>query len=482
MSRLQLPARYTKPLSDDFLTDGDKLIELVRRIWRTPEHPEGIELDEWQQWLIRHMLERYPEDHPDSDKAGMLRLRQICISLGRQNGKSLIGAILAMYGLLMHERGPMVLSLASSSDQARLVYDRVLFAINEAPALAKRFKKATGTRGIVTADGAGRYDVKAAKEAALQGIPASLVIFDEGHLAKRGMWSASVFGTSQRQQGFVAMITTAGDESSETLIDLYKQGERAINGDPDLERFGFFVWESPAGCDILDPEAIMAANPSVAAGRIPMDRVLADLATIPEHEARRYRLNQFVAGASESWMPMELFHKAAGNGVTEMAGAVLGVDITGKWEFATIAAANKNGDILETELVASIVQPNENQLYKLITETYRKHSIRAIAIDSSRAPNLAKRLKLNGYVIWQLYSKEVSAAASQAFAAFSTGKVRHNNDPLLIAQWNRGVAKYVGDSWFLSRRMSIGEIDGVLATIFALYVAGDTRESIVGVF
>jgi hypothetical protein len=57
---LQLPSIWTKPLSEDFPTDGDKLLNLVNVAWRSPEQPEGITLDEWQQWLIRHVLERYP--------------------------------------------------------------------------------------------------------------------------------------------------------------------------------------------------------------------------------------------------------------------------------------------------------------------------------------------------------------------------------------------------------------------------------------
>jgi len=104
---LQLPTRYTPPLSEDFPTDGHKVAELVRVAWRTPENPEGIELDEWQKWLLNHMLERYPEGH---EHAGELRFRQITVSVGRQNGKSLISAALAIWGMLMHYPSEQALS------------------------------------------------------------------------------------------------------------------------------------------------------------------------------------------------------------------------------------------------------------------------------------------------------------------------------------------------------------------------------------
>lgn len=477
---LQLPTTYTKPLADDFITDGDKLIEFAQIAWKSPENPDGLELDDWQKWLLRAILERYPDDHPTYP--GRLRYRQVVISVGRQNGKSLIAAMLGLYGLLLHEVGPQCISLASSTDQANIVYNRVLYVINSNPFLKKRFKRATETRGIVTADGGGRYDVKAAKEAALQGIPISFCLFDELHLAKEGMWSAAILGTSQRRDGIVVGITTAGDQNSKTLIDLYKSGTAAANGAEDLERFGFFLWTAPENSSIDDPKAIMAANPSVAAGRIPIEQVISDLKTIPEHEARRYRLNQFISGSTDSWLPGNLFRAAKGNGVTELRNAVFAVDITKNWGHATIAIANEQNGIQETELVMSLVAPTEQQLFNELTKLFSKYSPRAIALDDRQLPSLAKRLKASGLPVWQLWTKEVSSACSAVYAMFSNGLVRHANDPLLIAQMPNGVSKYTGETWLISRKESLGDIDALMATVMALYVSSRAQHVAIGVF
>jgi phage terminase large subunit-like protein len=473
------PAVYTKPLSDDFETDADRLLQVVALAYKDMDNPDGLKLDEWQEWLLRHMLERYPANHKDPNLAGQLRYRQVIVSIPRQSGKSLIGAMLGLWGVAM--RDGQCLSLASSSEQAMIIYQRVLHTILNNATLKKRFKKTTERRGIVSSDGLSRYDVRPAKESALQGIPLDTVLADELHLWKKGMWTAVVLGTSARN-GIVIGVTTAGDDSSETLIELYKQGHKAAAGDASLERFGFFVWQAPDGAEVMDPKSILASNPAVECGRIPLERIMSDLAIIPEHEARRFRLNQFVSGVGASWLPADLFHKAAAHGIANQTGSVLGIDITGKWEFATIAAANKVGDAIETELVASFVQPTEAQLYEFVTRVYKTFGCSAIAIDSGRAPNLAKRLKMNGYPIWQLYAKEVSAACAQTYALFETGKIRHNNDPLLIKQTPAGVARYIGDTWYLSRRDSHGDIDALMATVFAIYVAGTKEDSAIGVF
>ena len=480
-TRLQLPARYTKPLSESFVSDGPLLIELVESLWSSPENPEGVKLDEWQKWLINRVLERYPDNHPDPNKAGQLRWRQIVVSLGRQNGKSFLASIFGVFGLLLHETGPTVISLASSADQARIIYKRVLHVATQTK-LGKYFKKATEYRGIVTADGSGTYDVKAAKEAAIQGITISLCLFDELHLAAAGMWSAAVLGTSARN-GFVLGITTAGDDNSETLKELYKQGAAAVAGvDPELERFGFFCWEAPEGADVLDPEAIYAANPAVAAGRIPLERVLSDLAVIPEHEARRYRLNQFVSGSKTSWLPIEHYHAATNHPITNIDGAILGISITGRWEYATITAAKQNGEIIETEIVATFNNPNEATLYNEVTDLYRRIGSAGIVMNSNQLSNIQKRLKQNGFTLYALWGKELADAYANVYQLYLQRKISHPGDPLLTVQMPKAIPHYSGDKWVLRQADATGDIDALLAHVYAVHIAATRQEAPVGVF
>jgi hypothetical protein len=308
------------------------------------------------------------------------------------------------------------------------------------------------------------------------------VLADELHIWKKGMWTAVVQGTAASPDGIIIGITTAGDSTSETLIDLYKQGERSANGDPALERFGFFCWEAPEG-SAVDAEAILASNPAVECGRLPLDRILTDLATIPEHEARRYRLNQFISGSSESWLPTPVFYANMGNGIEDITGCVISLDVTTKLDHATISAAKKVDGIIQTELVASLRNPSENRLFELLVDVYRRTKATAIVLDGSRMPNLQKRLKDGKYPMWQLWSKEVAAACSTTFSLFSQNMVSWNQtDQLLIAQMPRGVARYVGENWYLSRRDSLGEIDAVISMVLGVYVASLDRPNGIGVY
>ncbi len=474
------PARWTKPLSEDFESDADRLLQVVDLAYRDMDNPDGVRLDEWQRWLLRAILERYPSDHPDPLLAGRLRYRAVVCSIPRQSGKSLIGSILGLWGVAM--RNGQTLSLASNVEQAMVIYSRVLATIMGNEELKSMFRKTTERRGIVSADGLSRYDVRPAKESALQGLRVDTVLADELHIWKKGMWTAVVQGTAASPDGIIIGITTAGDSTSETLIDLYKQGERSANGDPALERFGFFCWEAPEG-SAVDAEAILASNPAVECGRLPLDRILTDLATIPEHEARRYRLNQFISGSSESWLPTPVFYANMGNGIEDITGCVISLDVTTKLDHATISAAKKVDGIIQTELVASLRNPSENRLFELLVDVYRRTKATAIVLDGSRMPNLQKRLKDGKYPMWQLWSKEVAAACSTTFSLFSQNMVSWNQtDQLLIAQMPRGVARYVGENWYLSRRDSLGEIDAVISMVLGVYVASLDRPNGIGVY
>jgi phage terminase large subunit-like protein len=471
-----LPTRFTKPLSENYVSDGPKLRKLVSLAWKTPEDPDGIELDDWQADLIDRILERYPDDWPDKSKAGRLRYRQCLISVGRQNGKSVIGAILAMYGLLLHEKGPIVISLASNTEQARIIYQRVMYVIKNNPALNKRFKKTTETRGIELVGGAGKYEVKAAKGAALQGIPVSLCLFDELHIGKEEMWSAMVLGSAQRKDGLVVGITTAGDDNSLLLKDLYKKADLAIQGE--MERFGAFIWEAPEGANIDDPDALKAANPSLACGRMSLDNAVNDVMMLPEHEARRYRHNRFVSSES-AWMPMTLWRKCIGEPLEGRP--VFTVDRTPSWEHATITASIKAGDKTYTEVVASIVKPSLDQLINICVELNR-HGPITFAMDNYTLSDLHEELKRRGIPTRRLNLTDVTNACSTSYALIAQGRVVHTDEELLRRQMPFAIKKNVGDAWRISRQSSSHDIDAVMGMVMGLYVAETSKDMPAQVF
>lgn len=468
------PGTFTAPLSPDFPTLGDALLRFVDLAWRTPETVDKFVLDDWQRALIRHALEVYPVGHP---RAGQLRYRQVLVSLGRQNGKSVLGALLGMFGLILSGPGPEVISVASTVEQANIVFKRVKHVIDSNAALSARFRT-SATRGISStlAGRSATYVVKTNKEASLQGIPVRVCVFDEVHICKPESWDAVVFGTSAQRNGLVFGITTAGDEKSTLLKRLYETGRKAAARDGDYdERFGFFLWEAPAHLRLDDPQFLITANPSIACGRLDLEQELNAIKSMPENQVRRYRGNQFVSSES-SWLPSSTWFGCPVGQVPVGHTVVFGVARAQNWRAATITANVKHPDgRVSTEVVASLVNPNLDQLEDLCLGLWRKLKPLAFLMESVDLKDLAMRLRERGVTVEYLTAAQMMNVCSTAYALIAKGKVSHADDMVVNVQMPRAVAKNVGEGWRISRKDSIGDVDAVMATVIGLYGAETTK-------
>lgn len=473
---------YTKPLSPDFPSEADWLLPIVEVAWKTADDPE-FKLDPWQADLIRRVLEVYPDGH---ERAGELRYRQCVISMGRQNGKSVLGAIFGLHALL-RSPGQLVIGIASSADQARIIYERTMHVIQSNPSLAKLFSKLTDTRGIRSKDG-GKYEIKAATASALQGLPVNFALIDELHLLKTELWTSLVNGAASKKSSLVLGITTAGDENSILLKDLYETGIKAVAGDSSLERFGFFEWCAPEArvpdndTDLLD--WLKQANPALAAGRIDAENVLSDVRAMPAVDVIRYRLNKFVS-ASNNFIALDTWLTCGrpNNYVwpTESR-PVFAIDRSPDWGYATVAAAVKDDKgVVHTEVVASIVKPTMPQLVDIATRL-TKHSPSTFVVDGYGMRDLAQELKRRGMPVTVFTQGDIINASSWFYARATQKKIRHANDPLLAMQLTRTVRKNIGDSYRISRKDSSTEIDAVMATVCAMYATETRQETTVQVF
>lgn len=462
---VQLPARFSPSLSgtEDFPTHADWLLPLVDLVWTLPSG-QRLVLDPWQRWLLRHMLEVYPEGHK---RAGELRYRQVVVSMGRQNGKSVLGAILGLYGLA-REAGALVIGIASSAEQARIIYARLLSVVQGNPTLAARFNRLTTTRGIQAKDG-GVYEIKASKSAAVQGLDLSVGLCDELHLLKPELWSDMVNGTRARKNGVVLGITTAGDDNSTLLIDLYTTIENDVN-----ERFGHFIWEAPEATVPKDDETfgewLRMANPALACGRLDLETVIGDLRSQPDPDVIRYALNRFVSStntflALADWL-------ACGDEITPpKSGVVFAIDRTPDWTYATITAAWKDADgTICTEVVAALCRPTIEALVDLCVSLQR-HAPRLFVADGYGLKGLVENLKSRGMTARSATLGDVTSAASFAYSKIKTQTLKHSNDALLTAQVPRAIRKNVGEAYKITRPPGGAEIDSLMATVLGIYFA-----------
>lgn len=463
------------------------MIDLALRYVRTAMFGR-LELDEWQTALVDAVLERYPADWPVEHLRGQLRYRQVVISMGRQNGKSLLGMLFVLYFLILHVRGPNVIGLASIDRQAKIVYKRVKYAIDNEPALSRELKT-TETRGISRRDGSGAYFTLPAKEESAQGEPGTGIVFDELHLGLAALWDAMVLAQRAIRNSLMVGITTAGDDGSELLIRLYAEGEVAVAGGD--ERFGFFLWE--AATKELTEANVIAANPSVACGRVPLDVAMSDARKMwadtqrgkdgmtGRQRAIRYTLNRFIEGAAGSWVPLEDW--TAKSGQPQIVGKVTyGIERTEAWDWATITATSQLDGVFQTELVATIADPTLDELEELCTKlSQREGEDATFAMRSRTLGDLALRLRKAGLEAWRLGATEEVQASQHAAAVITRGQRLVHQDAsgqdLVKRHVARGRRRDAETGWRLSQSLAPGDTDALWATVAGLYVADQTADA-----
>ncbi|WP_161598073.1 terminase large subunit domain-containing protein [Curtobacterium flaccumfaciens] len=463
----------TPALSGVFTSDIDPYLPALRYAWL---RATGHDFDAWQVDLLRRVFELYPEGHP---LAGELRYRQVIISMGRQNGKTEIAAAIGLYGLLREGASAYVIGIASNAEQARLVYDRAANVVASNPALKRRFSKLTETRGLRTIEG-GRWEVKASKSASLQGIPTTVSICDEVHLLKPALWTDLVNGTGGRRNGIVVGISTAGDDGSELLKALYANADKAILGE--LDRFGAFIYEA-SEARIPDDDAELArllkeANPAVSEGHASgnLAAVIADVRSMPADEAIRYRLNRFISGAS-GFMDWNLWSKAATVEPMPTGKAVVAIDRTQDWTAATFAAAVRADDgTVWTEPLGGPIRPSLDSLERWAVAYWGTGRVSQFVMDGYGLRGLAERLRGRGYPVHVMSQADQYQAPSVFYALTAKSKLKHPGHPIMTMQLPRAGTKAQGEAYRIVRGATATDIDAVIATVSATYIAETSKD------
>lgn len=472
------PARWTPPLSPDYPSAFDPFRELFLLVWR---NYAGYELEDWQIELLRAILERFPEGH---DRAGQLRWITVVVSLGRQNGKTEIAAALGLWALLV-KKTALVIGLATSAEQARLIYDRTMGAIKATPQLRSVFRTLTETRGIRTLTG-GKYEIKAAKSDALQGLPLDLGLIDELHILARTLWTDIVNGLGGRPNCLAVGVTTAGDDKSTLLLHLYELGEAAIIAG-DTARMGFFVWEAPESRVPDDDDTLgrylAHANPAVASGRIDLENTIVAVRGMPASDAIRYRLNRFVTSTDVfislgAWM----------DGFTAdpfPAGVqpIFTFDWTPEHRYASIHAFAKMPDgSTYCDVVATIVNPTIEACADVAVRL-SKHSPATYGMDGFGVlRKLGQELERRGLPVTILTQGDMLAASALFYAKTIQRKIKHPGHPIMTMQIPRTVRKNIGEGFRISRKDSSVEVDAVIGHVVGVFLAETTREPVAQLF
>lgn len=230
-------------------------------------------LDPWQQWIVIHIGELLEDGRP--------RFRQVLMIVARQNGKTHLCKVLALYWIFV-ARTRLVLGTSTKLDYAAESWHAAVDTAMAIPALASRIPK---RGGILKGKGAEqlkttercRYKIGTADRTGGRSLSVDRLICDE--LREHDSWdayNAAVYAMNARPYAQAVMISNQGDETAVVLRSLRSDAlDYMATGEGDW-RLGLFEYSAPEGADPLDPASWAAANPQLGRGRMDYDTIRSD--------------------------------------------------------------------------------------------------------------------------------------------------------------------------------------------------------------
>ena len=328
---LPWPTGVPQPLSSPPLTDapsdGPKVIRWIENnlvMGEGDHYGEPVRLEVFEKIFLIWLFERLPD--------GRYRYRRALLEVPKGNGKSSLAAWIGAY-MLAHQHSAVIPVVASSYEQANLVFGDMRTAVTESPTLRHLM---TGFEGeIQVNDSPSRAYKVPAVAGANDGQRPSTAIFDEVHEYvgpnRERVHLVIANGCAKRVGSLQLNTTTPGFDLESLAGRMHRHGVRVNAGEVVDDEFLFVWWGCPAErYDLSTPEGLRAcirdANPA-ADLFLSVEDVASRYHQVPENEWLRYHAAQWVSGA-QAWLPTGVWDSCADSSIVIDGGAdvVLGFD------------------------------------------------------------------------------------------------------------------------------------------------------------
>ena len=499
MSRkgIETPRIYTPPLRE--LTPdtsiGFEVIEFADKVL-------GITLLPWQKWLMIHALEVVD----DEDDGWRLRFRIIVAEAGRQNGKTTIGCVIALFFLYQLMVG-LVLGTAQDVSNAEDTWQMCVDIAQSNKELSEAIKHVWYTNGSKRLQLVGNrdYRVRASNRKAGRGKSADLVLLDE--LREHQTWDAwaalSKTGMA-RKNSLLWCMSNAGDGTS-VVLRHFRLKAHARLGDPDgivaalgdtetpadetadNSTLGWFEWSADPNADPGDMNAWAQANPSLGY-TIDLETIKSAFANDPVDTFKTECLCQWVTSTVTPPFPIDSWEagKDEGSSVDPKSALWWGVDISADRTKSAIGVCGKRPDgEWHIELVE--YRSGTGWLISWFQNTAPNYKGMKVALQTRGAPiaSMADIIgAIDGVEIIECAGKDVAgwcgrlwdAVASSADEEVDAVPVHHVSQPALDLAANIAATRPLGDgAWAWDRNKSLEDISPLVAVTMACGAATATE-------
>ena len=477
------PRVWTKPLRvlTPETSRGFHVIEFATKILR-------VKLFPWQMWLLIHLLE--------IDEDGLLRFRKALVIVGRQNGKTMIGAVLAAYWIYVDakrwpeqlpEQDFVIVGCAQKLDIAMKPWKAVRrwggpddkkigIAHDRVPSLQRFTYPPRTTNGETELKtlGGGTYLPRTFEGARGQSVARALVDELRQQYDYEG-WSAIEKSTNATYDSLLVAFSNAGTKRSLVLRDVRSTAHASVN-DPDAQWF-VAEWSAEQDATLDDPEAFRQANPS--AGYLPgmtisgLMRAAAD--AVEKNLERIEVLGQWVTAEVNNYLDTvefsSLARPVADISIPKGARTVWGVDVSHDRTMTWLTAAVYTADGKPFTTVR-LARAGMVWLPAYMAELAETSGHREVAINAKGCPAMEfiEPLKKLGLIVHEFDGPKYALATGRIHDEVRDKNLVVVNQPDITLAVQGGVVVPYADNMAWSRPKSLPiDIAGLVAETIALY-------------
>lgn len=248
---------------------------------------------------------------------GLRQYRFCYVEIPKKNGKTELGAALALYMLCADGEGsPEVFSAAADREQASLIYGPAAFMVRHNETLESRCLVRDSMKTIFYPPNNGAYKVLSAETYTKHGLSPSAILFDELHAQPTDdLWRVLTAGTDYaRQQQLIFVMTTAGVFNPESIwMRIRSKAIQISQGIIKQDDFLPVLYLADPEKDSPDDEEVWIRNNPSLGQIFSLNKIRKDYATakndpVEFEDFKRFRLNIPIKSLSR-WMPMDDWDK-----------------------------------------------------------------------------------------------------------------------------------------------------------------------------
>lgn len=471
-------------------------------------HGKPFKLLPWQEKVIRDVFGTVREEDPD-----IRQYNQVYIEIGKKNGKSELGAALALNMLINDDEWKAeVYSCASDRQQAAIVFDVAVDMVRQNPTLSRLIKIIPSTKRMVYQPTGSIYQVLSSEVATKHGLNVSACIFDELHTQPtRALYDVMTQGSGDaRRQPLWFFLTTAGTDRNSVCWEVHQKALDILEGRKHDPRFYPVVYGLPDDADWQDEQNWYKCNPSLGY-TITIDKVRdayrkALETPADENMFRQLRLNQWVK-QSIRWMPMDKWDECGAPVIPgDLEGRVCyaGLDLSSTSDLTTLVLVFPPSDENEPYVILpffwlpeetlplrvrrdhvmydvwekqGFLQTTEGNVVhygfieKFICELGEKYNIREIAYDRWNATQMVQNLEDDGFTMIPFGQgfRDMSPPTKELMRLVLEHRLAHGGHPVL--RWNMDNAFVRTDpagNLKIDKQKSTEKVDGAVALVMAL--------------